>query len=95
METVAAYHNKVSEVQNLSVMFLVAMLDNIHQSFTPNISSSRVSSEVNRSSLLQNIRDFFSSKGSALGIKAIFKMLFDQNDVEVSYPGDRMIKTSD
>ena len=95
VKTTAASHNKGSEVQNLSVMFLVAMLDNIHQSFTPNISSSRVSSEVNRSSLLQNIRDFFSSKGSALGIKALFKMLFDQNDVEVSYPGDRMIKPSD
>ena len=59
VETVAAYHNKGSEVQNLSVMFLVAMLDNIHQSFTPNIDSSRISPEINRSSLLQNIRDFF------------------------------------
>ena len=93
--TKAAAHGKGVQVQNLSVLFLVAMLSTIHESFTPNISSDRVSKQVNRSSLLQNIRDFFASKGSELGIQALFKMLFAQNDVEVSYPGDRMVKTSD
>ena len=67
------------------------MLDNIHGSFTPNIESARVSPEINRSTLLQNIKDFFASKGSKLGIQTLFKMLFAENDVDVTYPGDRMI----
>lgn len=94
VETVAAEHATGSQVTNLSVLFLVSMLDTIHKSYTPNIESVRISPEVNRSSLLQNIKDFFASKGSKLGIQALFKMLFAQNDVDVSYPGDQMVVPS-
>ena len=89
--TTPAEHYAGSVVVNLSNLFLIAMLETIHKSYTPNIESDRVCPEVNRSSLLQNIKDFFASKGSKLGIKALFKMLFCENDVEVFYPGDRMI----
>ena len=34
---------------------------------------------------LENIRDFFQAKGSKLGIKALFKLLFAENDVNVNY----------
>ena len=54
----------------------------------------RVDEQINRSNLLQNIRDFFTSKGSKLGIKSLFKIIFGETDVEVNYPGDRMIKPS-
>ena len=91
----AARHGKGSEVQNISVLFLVSILSTIHKSYTPNIDSAKVSPEVNRSSLLQNIKDFFASKGSKLGVKALFKMIYGVNDVDVKYPGDRMIKPSD
>ena len=94
VKTVAAEHAAGSQVTNLSVLFLVAMLDTIHKSYTPNIESVRISPEINRSSLLQNIKDFFASKGSKLGIQALFKMFFAQNDVDVSYPGDQMIVPS-
>ena len=94
-KTVPAEHRALTQVTNLSALFLVAMLDNIHKSFAPGIDSTRVAPQVNRSSLLQNIRDFFASKGSKLGVKALFKMLFAENDVEVNYPGDRMMSPSD
>ena len=84
--TTPATHYAGSVVVNLSNLFLIAMLETIHKSYTPNIESDRVCPEVNRSSLLQNIKDFFASKGSKLGIKALFKMLFCENDVEVFYP---------
>ena len=93
-QTIPADHFAGSVVVNLSNLFLLAMLETIHKSYTPNIESDRVCPEVNRSSLLQNIKDFFASKGSKLGIKALFKMLFCENDVEVFYPGDRMITPS-
>ena len=52
---------------------------------------SRVSPEIDSMTFLENIRDFFQSKGSKLGIKALFKLLFAEDDVDVNYPGDRMI----
>ena len=93
-KTEPSSHFAGSVVVNLSNLFLIAMLETIHNSYTPNIESDRVCPKINRSSLLQNIKDFFASKGSKLGIKALFKMLFCENDVEVFYPGDRMITPS-
>ena len=92
--TEPAVHLAGAKVYNLSVLFMAAMLDTIHKSFTPDISSSRVVPEVNRSILLSQIQDFYRAKGSKLGIKALFKFLFAENDVEVEYPGDRMIVPS-
>lgn len=92
--TEATKHLAGTKVYNISVLFLVSMLETIHDSFTPNISSSRVSNEVTRSVILSKIQDFYKAKGTKLGIKALFKMLFAQNDVEVTYPGDRMIVPS-
>jgi hypothetical protein len=94
METEPATHTAGTKVYNLSVLFLVAMLDTIHESFVPSISAQRVHPDINRSPLLKNIKDFYQSKGSKLGIKAFFKMLFGENDVQVRYPGDQMIKPS-
>ena len=87
-------HLRGTKVINLSVLCFVSMLDTIHKTYATNIDSSRVVPEVNRSSLLQNIKDFFRSKGTKLGIKALFKFLFAEPDVDVFYPGDRMIKPS-
>ena len=94
VSTDPAIHNKGDEVKNLSVMFLVSMLETIHKSFTPEIDSKNIYPEINRSTLLQNIKDFFQSKGTRLGIESLFRMLFGENDVDVTYPGDRMIKPS-
>ena len=88
-------HVAGSKVFNLSVMFLVSMLDTIHESFVPSFSSERVHPDVSRSPLLINIKDFYQSKGTKLGIKSFFKILFGENDVEVRYPGDQMIQPSD
>lgn len=92
--TTPARHAAGSVVVNISVLFLVGMLELIHKSYTPNIESDRICPEINRSSLLQNIKDFFAAKGSKLGVKSFFKMLFCENDVDVFYPGDRMITPS-
>ena len=92
--TTPARHAAGSVVVNISVLFLVGMLELIHKSYTPNIESDRICPDINRSSLLQNIKDFFAAKGSKLGVKAFFKMLFCENDVDVFYPGDRMITPS-
>ena len=72
----------------------MAILDSIHNTYTHNITRDRVVPEVNRATILKHIKDFFRSKGSKLGIKALFKILFAENDVDVFYPGDRMTTPS-
>ena len=91
LNTDAAVHSVGSPVQNLSVLFLVSFLETIYKSYAPDINSSRVSPEIDSMTFLENIRDFFQSKGSKLGIRALFKLLFAEEDVDVNYPGDRMI----
>jgi hypothetical protein len=91
LSTKASGHSVGSSVQNISVLFLVSFLETIYKSYAPDINSSRVSPEIDSMTFLENIRDFFQSKGSKLGIKALFKLLFAENDVDVNYPGDRMI----
>ena len=93
-KTEPAKHYSGSVVYNLSVLFLTSILDQIHKTYAHKIDSTRVVPEINRDTLLKNIKDFFKSKGSKLGIKSLFKILFNENDVDVHYPGDRMIKPS-
>jgi hypothetical protein len=82
---------KGSKVKNVSVLFLAAMAQTVADSFSDNIAYNKLSPEIDKSILLQNLKDFFQSKGTKLGIKALFKMFFAENDVDVTYPGDRMI----
>ena len=91
LNTVPSKHSIGAPVQNLSVLFLVSFLETIYKSYARDINYERVSPLIDSSTFLQNIRDFFQSKGSKLGIKALFKLLFAENDVDVNYPGDRMI----
>lgn len=94
LETCPTEHFKGARVTNLSVLFLASMLETIYSSFTPNIDPSKINSEVNQSSLLSNIRDFFQSKGTKLGIQSLFKMIFGDTGTDVSYPGDQIIVPS-
>ena len=76
VDSVAADHTLGSSVQNLSVLFLIGFLKTIYESYAPAINPERVAPEINNATFLENIRDFFQSKGSKLGIKALFKILF-------------------
>ena len=91
VNSVAATHTKGSKVQNVSVLFLSSLLKVIYNSYAPDINPERVQPDINSSTFLENIREFFQSKGSKLGIKSLFKLLFAETDVDVLYPGDRMI----
>lgn len=89
--SVPAKHFKGAKVVNLSSLFLAAILDVIHKTYVPSIDSKNVNKLIDRAAVLKNIKHFFQSKGTKLGIKALFKIVFAENDVEVFYPGDRMI----
>ena len=94
IQTEPKNHADGAKVVNVSALFLSSILDSIHKTFTHSIDSQNVSVEINRSTFLSKVKDFFRAKGSKLGIKALFKIVFAENDVEVFYPGDRMMTTS-
>ena len=71
------------------------MLKTIHQTFANNIDSKWIADGIDHGTLVERFKDFFQSKGTKLGIQSLFKFIFAENDVDVSYPGDRMIKASD
>ena len=87
-------HAAGTSVYNLSALFLRSFLKTIHETFVTGIDPDWVDEGINRGTLLERIRDFFQSKGTKLGIKSLFKILFGENDVDVHYPGDRMIVPS-
>lgn len=89
-----ARHSAGTPVLNLSVLFLSSILNNIYDSFASGIAYEKVDSRINSKLLLTHIRDFFSSKGTKLGITSLFKIIFGNNEVDVSYPGDLMIVPS-
>ena len=86
-----AKHFTGVKVYNISCLFMAAIIHTIHQTYFPSVDSKMVAAPIDRSSVLKHIRHFFQSKGTKLGIKALFKILFAENDVDVFYPGDRMI----
>ncbi len=90
-KTVPASHNTGVKVYNISCLFMAAILHTIHNTYFQSVDSKMVAAPIDRSSVLKHIRQFFQSKGTKLGIKALFKILFAENDVDVFYPGDRMI----
>ena len=92
--TVAQNHIRGAKVVNLSTLFLQAMLETIHETFADGVDSNWIYPEINHGTLLERFRDFFQAKGTKLGIKALFKFIFGENDVDVFYPGDRMIEAS-
>lgn len=95
VDSVPATHRAGAKVYNLSVLFMIAMLNNIHESYTPTIGADRIFKDINHSLLLSNIVDFFRSKGNKLGIQSLFKMIFGSTNVDVKYPGDMMIIPSE
>lgn len=92
--TVAQNHIRGAKVVNLSTLFLQAMLETIHETFADGVDSKWIYPDINHGTLLERFRDFFQAKGTKLGIKALFKFIFGENDVDVFYPGDRMIEAS-
>ena len=92
--SVPAKHARGSKVYNISTLMMAGMLHVIHHTFFPSVGSTRVHENIDRASVLKHIRHFFQSKGTKLGIKSLFKILFAENDVDVRYPGDRMLTPS-
>lgn len=51
-------------------------------------------SHVDERLLIKNIRDIYAQKGTEASIRLLFKLLFNE-DIEIDYPGKRILRASD
>ena len=94
--TQAADHPNGSTVQNISNLFLFALVKSFEAQYLPDFPVSFLNENVDQRTLIKNIGDFYKSKGTKNSIKFLFKCLVpnDQNP-EVLYPRDYTLKSSE
>jgi hypothetical protein len=106
-QSIAADHENNSTVKNLNILFLNQFLLKVKKQFAPgfesrkffsetivNSSNQSITTKINENILIKQLRDFYSSKGTDVSFKILFKALFNDN-VEVIRPRDFLIRPSD
>ena len=84
-------HPVGSIVHNLDSIFIYQLFEKFRKQYLPTIQLDP--SKVNPVNVIKNIRDFYLAKGTALGAKYLFKVLFGE-EIEVSYPKEQIISPS-
>ena len=92
-KTESSSHNVNSVVTNLSNLLLYSILKNYQQQYLAGFPFENIVSEIGQDTLLRNIKDFYSYKGTDLSIEFLFRTLFDE-DITIRYPKDYVIKAS-
>jgi len=86
-----------SVVSNISSLFLFALVKNFEKEYLGAFPENNLKSNVNRSLLIKNIKQFYSTKGTDQSIKFIFNSIVsrDPSDIPtVYYPKDSVYKAS-
>ena len=91
--TVAATHLADAKVTNLSNLIKFLIVRNYEIEYLDGFPFENISDEISRDTLVRNIKDFYSYKGTDLSIEFLFRSLFDE-EVTVRYPKDYVIKSS-
>lgn len=92
-ETVAASHAADSKVTNLSNLILFLVTKNYEEQYLAGFPFENISSDIGKDTLIRNIKDFYSYKGTDISIEFLFRTLFEE-EVTVRYPKDYVIKSS-
>ena len=91
-DTRVSTHPVGSIVHNLDAIFIYQLFEKFRTQYLPTIQLDPT--KVNPTEVIKNIRDFYLAKGTALGAKFLFKVLFGE-EVDISYPKDQIISPSD
>ena len=92
-ETVAASHVAGSKVTNLSNLILFLITKNYEEQYLAGFPFENISSDIGKDTLIRNIKDFYSYKGTDISIEFLFRALFEE-EVTLRYPKDYVIKSS-
>ena len=97
--TVVRY--RANPVQNLQQLLEYANVDNTIYDFLDQLRDSfmnaiptDLATGINKRNLIKNIRELYRAKGTSEGHKIFMRMLLDE-DIEVTYPNQFMMRTSD
>lgn len=94
----AANHSTGATVQNISNLFLFAIVKSFESQYLSSIPKSYLSDTIDKRTLIKNITDFYKSKGSEKSIKFIFNSLVDpdpKNAATITRPSERTLKSSE
>lgn len=91
--TVAENHFSGDTVTNLSNLILFLILKNYQEQYLAGYPFESITSEIAQNTLIENIKDFYSYKGTDLSIEFLMRTLYNE-EVTVRYPKDYVIKAS-
>ena len=94
--TQAASHVSGSTVQNISNLFLYALVKSFEKQYLADFPEAYLKENVDKRTLIKNITKFYQSKGTDNSVSFLFKCLVD-NDPEpnISYPRESTLKSSE
>ncbi len=94
--TQAADHISGSTVQNISNLFLYALIKSFESQYLSDFPEAYLNGDIDKRTLIKNISSFYQSKGTDNSIKFLFKCLIsDDPNPEVAYPRDHTLKSSE
>jgi|TARA_R100000084_G_scaffold31602_4_gene12210 hypothetical protein len=94
IETSTAQSHDVDDVvTNYSSLILFFILKNYEKQYLAGFPHENIADQIGKDTLIRNIKDFYSYKGTDLSIEFLFRALYDE-EVTVRYPRDRVIKAS-
>jgi len=91
--SVAASHTNGSIVKNLSNLILFAFIKNYQNQYLDGFPYTQLDSDIDQVTLLENIKDFYSYKGTTTSIQFLFQSIFAE-EVEVFFPRETLLKAS-
>jgi len=91
--SVAALHTNGSTVKNLSNLILFAFIKNYQNQYLDGFPYTQLDSDIDQVTLLENIKDFYSYKGTTTSIQFLFQSIFAE-EVEVFFPRETLLKAS-
>ena len=94
--TQSAAHVSGSTVQNISNLFLYALVRSFEKQYLADFPEAYLKEGVDKRTLIKNITKFYQSKGTDNSISFLFKCLVDNDpEPEIAYPRDYTLKSSE
>ena len=97
VSTVSAQHLSGSVVYNVSNLFLYALIKSFESQYLSSFPEKYLKGDVDKRTLIKNIKQFYQTKGTAASIRFIFNAIVSKNDKdipEVYNPKDFTYKSS-
>ena len=94
-ETSASSHIDDTRVENISNLFIYALIQSFESEYLHGIPEKYLRGEIDKRTLIKNISDFYSAKGTDRSVQFIFNSIITSGETEVFYPKENTVKASD